>query len=197
MKILVFADPHGSQTAFEKVEKLAKKKKVNYIACVGDITIFEQGLAKIIEQIDKWNIPILMIHGNHEERKIMEHLCKVTRNIRFIHKKAFRVDNVLFLGYGGGGFATEDPEFDLLAKSWKKKIKKDDKVIMVTHQAPYGAVDEVLDMHAGSQSITKFIIDNQPKFCFVGHLHETFDMEEKIGKTRVINPGPYGKVFEV
>ncbi|MBU0461227.1 MAG: metallophosphoesterase [Nanoarchaeota archaeon] len=197
MKILVFADPHGSVSALAKVEKMAKKNKVDYILCAGDISIFEQGLENLMKKIDAWNIPVLMIHGNHEEKSILEYLCNKTKNIKFIHGQAVRLGDVLILAYGGGGFAEYDPKFEKIAEDWENMIQKKDKVILLTHQPPFKAVDKVLDGHAGSKSFAAFIKKIKPLFCFCGHLHENFDREEKLGSTRVIDPGPYGKVFEI
>jgi Icc-related predicted phosphoesterase len=198
MKILAFTDSHGSNSALSKIKKSALKNKVDLIVCAGDISIFEQGIEKIVEKIDSFNIPVLLIHGNHEDEEMMDHIVKQSKNITFLHKKMIKKDSVIFLGYGGGGFSVTDKEFEKVSESWESKISKDSKVILVTHQPPFKAVDEVLlDEHAGSKSIAKFIKKIKPEFCFCGHLHENFEKEEKIGKTRVVNPGPFGMIFKI
>ena len=37
----------------------------------------------------------------------------------------------------------------------------------------------------------------KPDLVISGHLHETAGKEDKIGKTRLINPGPFGKILDV
>ncbi|MFQ5474771.1 MAG: metallophosphoesterase [Candidatus Nanoarchaeia archaeon] len=197
MKILAFADPHNSLTAFEKVSKLAKKAKVDYILCAGDITLFGHNIEAVMKKLNKLPAPVLLIHGNHEDEEVVEFLAKELKNIRFIHGKAIRIGKVLFLAYGGEGFRIRMPEFDQLAKLWKKEIRKRDKIILMLHQPPYGVADLVLDEHAGSKSFTKFIKDVQPALVFCGHLHENFGVEGHIGKSHVVNPGPYGRIFDV
>ena len=197
MKILVFTDPHGSSSAFEKVEKLAKKEKADLILCPGDLTIFEEGLEHWMKKIDKWGLPILLIHGNHEQKSILEYLANKSKNIKFVHKQSYRVGNVLILCFGGEGFGHYHEQFDKIAEDWKDEIKKEDTVILMTHQPPFKIIDEVMGEHTGSKSIAAFIKKVKPKFCFCGHLHEHFDEEEMLKKTRVINTGPYGHVYEV
>ena len=69
----------------------------------------------------------------------------------------------MFLGYGGGGFSTHDPEFEHLAKKWERRMKmlrlfhRNLKTVFVVHAPPYGTkVDLVYGDHVGSKSIRDF-----------------------------------------
>ena len=49
----------------------------------------------------------------------------------------------------------------------------------------------------GSEGIRKSILTFKPDIIFSGHIHEAEGIEEKIGKTKVINIGRKGKIFEI
>lgn len=49
----------------------------------------------------------------------------------------------------------------------------------------------------GSKGIRKAINKFKPDILLSGHIHEAEGIEEKIGKTRVINIGRKGKIIEV
>lgn len=196
MRILAYADLHGSKTGIKKLE--AKSKFADIIISAGDDSIFEQNIKAILAKIDSFGKPVLMIHGNHESKIMLKNLCKYYKNIEFIHEKLYRVDNYVFLGYGGGGFALEDPDFTKWAQSIIPKLKKEDKIILITHAPSYKTeVDLIWDEHCGNKSIRKFIELVDVHLLVCGHLHENAGKEDKIKKTHVINPGPYGKIIEL
>jgi len=198
MKILAFVDLHGNEGILKKIIRLAKNKKVDIIINAGDISMFGRGLDYISSELNKVNIPVLMIPGNHETNKEIKDVCSLFKNLEYIHKKAYRVGDILILGFGGGGFSLVDKEFEKLSKSFEKKIKKKDKVLLVTHAPPYGTkIDKLYKEHVGNKSILKFIKKTKPDVAVSGHLHELSEKEDKVGKTRVINPGPSGKIIEL
>ena len=68
----------------------------------------------------------------------------------------------------------------------------------MTHAPPHNTkLDKIIDGHCGNKSIRSFITKSKPDIAFSGHIHENNGKEDKIGKTRVINPGPYGKIVIV
>lgn len=191
MRILAFVDMHGSLRAYRKIAQ--KAKRVDLIVCAGDISFFEQNIPQIVKKLRDIKKPILIVHGNHETKEVMNLLS--SGNMKFIHKKIHKHKKYNFLGYGGGGFSLTDKEFE----RWTKKIKKGIRnIILVTHAPPHGTkVDRIIETHCGNKSITKFIKKNKPKLVICGHLHENAGVEDKIGKTRVVNPGPFGKVINL
>ena len=66
-------------------------------------------------------------------------------------------------------------------------------LLMVSHQPPYGTVNDQVSpgFHVGSNTIRRFIENHQPLICFTGHIHEGIGIDH-IGKTAVVNPGPAG-----
>jgi len=198
MKILAFADLHSDLKALKTLKKTAKTKKPDIIICAGDISIFGDNFSYFVNELDELNIPFLLIPGNHEDDALIRSSEKLFVNVKDIHKKHFVKDDFLFLGWGGGGFSLIDKDFENAAKKFKKIISKTriKKIVLVTHAPPYKTkVDNIHGSHAGNKSIRNFILDVKPLLAVCGHLHENEGKEDKIGKTRVINPGFEGKVM--
>ena len=195
MIILVFVDTHGNIESLRKLKKKAEKSDL--VLCAGDITIFEDKLKKMLKIINGFGKKILIIHGNHESEEAMRDLCKDYDNIVFLHKEFFEKNNILFAGYGGGGFALEDKEFEKFARKIRNK-REGKQLIMLVHQPPYGnKTDLVVKEHAGNKSYSEFIKKERPVVVICGHLHENENIQDKIGKSLIINPGPEGKLIDV
>ena len=198
MKILAFVDLHGSLNALKKIASVAKKENVDYIICAGDITIFGDSAGYILKKIDAIGKPVMMLHGNHESESSLRNMCSKTKNVKFLHKEVLEVGDYVFLCYGGGGFSLEDKEFEIWSKKAMETIGEDKKIILVTHAPPYGTkLDPILDQPAGNKSIRRFIKLVQPKLAISGHLHENSGASDKIDKTKLINPGPWGMILTV
>ena len=200
MKLLAFTDVHGSTLALRRIEQKTKIQKPDLLVCAGDISIFEHGIVGIIRRLNKLNHKILIIHGNHEREDIFIKFSRLFKNVVSVHKKYYIQDNVLFLGYGGGGFSVVDKEFESLTKKFKEIIKSNEnkRIILITHAPPYKTkVDRLVEGHCGNKSIRNFVEKNKVDLLICGHLHENFGKEDKIKNTKVINPGPFGKILIV
>lgn len=200
MKILTFVDLHASFKAFKKLKEKIKKQKPELIVCAGDLSIFEQGLSYLLKEFNKFKIPFLIVHGNHETPSSTRKLSSKLKNIIFIHNKNYILDDCLFLGYGGSGFFKIDPDFKRLEKKFKSTISKnkDKKIILVTHAPPYRTKTDKIDgRHFGNKTIRQFLKRNRVDLLVCGHFHETAGKEDKVGRVKVINPGPYGKMIRI
>ena len=198
MKVLIFVDLHGDMEELSRIKDKAKDKDIELIICAGDLTLFEKKLDLILFELNKIDKPILIIHGNHETENDVENICSLFDHTIFLHKKTHEVGHHMFIGYGGGGFDIEDSEFRSHAKKIKKKIKKNHKVVLITHAPPHGTkVDYLRKEHKGNKDIRLFIEDVQPVLVVCGHFHENAGTEDMIGRTRIINPGQRGKIVDV
>ena len=193
MQILAFSDIHGNSKALDSV--LKKSKDVDLLVCCGDLTIFEHGITGMMNALNKLNKPVLLIHGNHETDDVVGGLCKKYRNLVFIHKKQFCIEDVCFIGFGGGGFSLRDEE---LEKFMKRLKPKKDKIILATHAPPYGTrLDSMFREHRGCKTVADFIKRFKPIYAFSGHFHENEGRMDKMGKTVLINPGKFGKIIKI
>lgn len=200
MKILVFTDTHGSEVALQKVIRKAKKYKPEIMLCAGDFTIFMHKIEEEMKKINCLKIKTFIIHGNHEDEQKVEELCKNLKNIEFIHKRIVRYGNLLIMGYGGGGFGSEDKEFLVSARTFETFFKKHKncKKLLLLHQPPHrSGIDLVYGEHAGNKTTKTFIDKHKIEFVVAGHLHENSGKEFTMKRTRYINPGPWGKIITI
>ncbi|MBI2557845.1 metallophosphoesterase [Candidatus Woesearchaeota archaeon] len=200
MKILAFTDIHGSLSALKRIRQKVKFQNPDLLVCAGDISLFERGLVNILRKLNKFNKKTIIIHGNHEDDSLFAKYSKSFKNIIFVHKKHFLEQNVLFLGYGGGGFALVDREFERFSARFKDLIKNnlDKKIVFLTHAPPYKTkLDKIMQGHCGNKSFRNFVEKTKVDLMICGHLHENFGKGDKINKTKIINPGPFGKIIEV
>jgi len=196
MKVLIFVDLHGSKKALKKIKE--KASKADLILCAGDLSIFEQNLDFLLFELNKLKKPVYVIHGNHEDEKVLKDLTSMFDNISFIHDKVIEKEGFSIIGFGGGGFSLVDKGFEKSMQKLMKKVKDNNKLILVTHAPPHNTkVDLILEEHCGNKSITSFIKKHKPIIAISGHLHETAGKKDKIKETIVINPGPFGELVDI
>ncbi len=195
MKILAFVDVHEDMKALGSIIK--KSKDVSLLVCAGDLTVFEQNMDLMLSMLNNTGNPVLIIPGNHETSTNLRKACSLFKNIIYLHKRSYKVKNYLFLGHGGGGFSTHNPQFEKIAKIFSKKIIKEKTAVLVSHEPPYGTKLDMINGHCGSKSLRKFIKENNLKLVICGHLHENKNKTDKINDTLIINPGPYGKIIDI
>ena len=68
---------------------------------------------------------------------------------------------------------------------------------MATHVHPAKSLIEKITPFEGSEGVKKAIERFQPDIALCSHIHEAWGIEEKIGKTKLINVGREGRIIEV
>lgn len=190
MKIIAFTDMHSSLKRLIHLENLVKLKKPDLLICAGDLTLFGRNLNLISKRIDSWNIPTLIIPGNHETEEEIKSISKKYKNLKNIHHIIYQKGNYTYFGMGQGGFSRTNKEFESLFSKIKKQINPRTKLAVISHAPPYGTKTDLIDdEYAGSISLRKFIEFAKPVLVVVGHMHECEHTEDKIGTSRIINPG--------
>ena len=200
MKLLVFTDTHGSERAEERIIKKAKRNKPDALLCCGDFTIFMHEPERFLQRMNALNIPLFLIHGNHEDEDEVEKLTTKYEHITFIHNKITRHKNIVVMGYGGDGFSLKDPAFKKIARQFQKELEKHSDAIhiLLLHQPPHkSGIDLIYGEHAGNMTTKEFIEKQKIHVVFAGHLHENSGKEHKDKHTRYINPGPYGRIIRL
>ena len=204
-KILAVGDIHGDIGLVKRLAKQAKKENVDLVIFAGDLTFFGQETKDLIAPFEKIKKPVLLVHGNHEDELTTEFLSQVYSNARNISGAYYLKDDVGIFGAGGGNIVYVTPDNDILKLLEKghDKIKNFKKKIMVTHMHPKGSKIEKISKSIGvlplegSLSLAKAIKKFAPEILICAHVHEASGIEEKIGKTRVINVSRKARVFEI
>jgi len=195
LKILAAGDLHGDPKLARKLAERAEKEKVDLVILNGDITGFVETKNLIKPFIDRHE-KIVFVPGNWDSPDTASFLSKFY-GIKNLDQYYVKYDNVGIFGVGNPGTLTIDEKrtFDRLKKNFEK-VKNLEKKIMVTHMHAAGTKSE-LSGFPGSKGIRKAIEKFKPDLFISGHIHELEGVEEKIGKTRVINVGRKGKIIEI
>jgi len=198
MKILASGDIHGDISLVKKLANQAEKENVDLVILCGDLTLFEQSTRNIVGPFVNKKKKVILIPGNHESVATADFLAELYGATN-LHGCSVKYKNVGLFGCGGaniGPFVTEESEIMSLLEKGYKGIKGVKKKIMVTHVHPSGTMMEKFsDFIPGSKSVRKAIKKFKPDILLCSHVHEAEGIEEKIGKTKVINVGKYGKII--
>ncbi len=198
-KILAVGDIHGDTGLVKKLAEKAKKENIDLVILAGDLTFAERSTKNIIGPFVKAKKQVLLIPGNHESVATADFLAEMYPNTTNIHGYSFIKNNLGVFGAGtvdwGIGSAKNSEIFNLLKKG-NKKIKTSEKKIMVTHMHPRGSKAEFSGFK-GSAAVKKAIKEFKPDIAICSHIHEAAGIEEKIGKTKVINVSRKPKIFEI
>ncbi|MEK6906257.1 MAG: metallophosphoesterase [Nanoarchaeota archaeon] len=198
-KILAFGDIHGDTGLVKRMAEKAKKEDVDLVILTGDLTFAEQSTDNLVGPFLKANKQVLLIHGNHESIATTDFLAEMYTPTKNIHGYSFKKNDVGIFGAGGAdiGFNTikNSEVFDILKKG-HDEIKDMKKKIMVTHMHASNTKSEFSGF-PGSSGIRKAVEKLQPDFLIHSHIHEAEGMEDKIGKTKVINIGRKGRIISI
>ncbi|MEM2707531.1 MAG: metallophosphoesterase [Candidatus Pacearchaeota archaeon] len=204
LKILAAGDIHGDKKLVKKLVEKAEKYNVDLVILTGDITFNEFDTENIIGPFLEKKKKVLLIPGNHETLATIDFLVDLYGpDVKNIHGYSLKIGNVGIFGVGGAVEVgpkftlTEKQIFETLKKGFEK-IKDTKKKIMVTHVHPAESLLEKFSkIVPGSKSVKKAIEYFKPDILLCSHVHEASGLEEKIGKTRVINVGKEGKIIEI
>ena len=196
-KFIVLTDIHGKKENFTLIKE--DLTTADLVILCGDITHFgERENSKIIlEELEKYNCNIIGVIGNCDFPAVGKYLTEKDYNIS---KESASKFGITFIGLSGSlktpaitpneyheGHYREELKWKLLSTK-----PRNEEVILVTHQPPYGTINDKVPsgVHSGSLEIRRFIEEIQPLICLTGHIHEGTGMDY-IGKTLIVNPGAF------
>ena len=197
-KILAVGDIHGDTGLVKKLAEKAKKENVDLVILAGDLTLMEMQTKNLIGPFVKAKKEVLIIPGNHETVATTDFLAELY-GIKNIHGYSFTKGDIGIFGAGGGDIGIhqiKDSEIFELLKKGNQRIKDSKKKIMVTHMHHHGSKSEFSGFE-GSKAVRKAIEEFHPDVLISAHIHEAGGIEEKIGKTKIINVSRKPKVFEI
>ena len=199
LRILAAGDFHADNKAAKNLAELAEKENVDIVILNGDI-VEEDKTEGIIGPFLAKNKKVFILPGNHETIATTDFLAELY-NITNLHGYAVKYHDIGLFGCGGADVGltsfTDEEEFNTLKKSYER-IKDMPKKIMVTHIHPSETnMEKFSQFVRGSKGLRKAIETFKPEILICGHVHEAEGIEERIGKTLVMNVGRKGKIFEL
>ncbi len=200
MRILSVGDLHGDRSLAQRLAKLAAEKRVDLVLVCGDFTFFDKEPKGIIGPFLERKKKILLVPGNHDSLATTDELLK-TYPVKSLHGYSARYEDVGFFGCGKANIGTErldEAEIHETLKKAHRHIGYLQKRVMVTHVHPSGTMmEQFTTFFPGSPGVRKAIEELQPDIAFCSHVHEAEGIEERIGKTRVINVGRRGFILDI
>lgn len=168
------------------------------VIVTGDLTQFgdEEKARKVIDAVKVINPNVLAQVGNLDSLEIDRFLTREGINI---HGSGRVIDDVGIFGSGGSGTTpfhtpvefSENELRDALEKGYRD-VKDSQVKILISHAPPINTEVDMIPSgtHVGSRAVREFIEKYQPDLCITGHIHEASG-EDSIGRTKIINPGPF------
>ena len=196
LKILAAGDIHGDSSISKRLAEKAQKEKVDLVILTGDLTGMNQTNNIIKPFLDKKQ-KVIFIPGNWESKADADIISK-KYNIKNLEDKYAIYKHVGIIGIGNPDwtlFPDDAKTFGRLKKDFDK-IKNLEKKIIISHLHAAGTKSELSGI-PGIESLREAIDKFQPDLFIHSHIHELEGIEEKIGKTRVVNVGKKGKIFEI
>jgi len=198
VKITVLSDIHGDLTNLNSGKDILNSSDITIVS--GDLT--KRGdlkeLTEVITSLAEYTKKLLVIPGNMDGKEAIVVLDKLNVSI---HNKQTIINNIGFVGFGSSTPTPFGTPFELSEKeivqgletNFHNLLKQNPKkTVVISHNPPYNTkVDKVLlGAHVGSKEIRKFIENHSPDIFLSGHIHEAVGVD-KIGKTILLNPGPF------
>jgi len=199
LRIFAAGDVHGDTSLVKKLAEKAKKARADLVILAGDLTLADGSAEGLIGPFVKAGKKVLLIPGNHETLATANFLAEMYPNTKNIHGYSFKQGDVGIFGAGGadiGITAVSENEMMKTLNKAHKGVEKTRKKIMITHMHAKGSKSELTGFE-GSKSVRKAVEKFKPDLFIHSHIHEAEGIEEKIGKTRVLNVGRRGKIIEV
>ena len=193
LRILAAADLHGSLDIAKKLAQKGKREKVDLVVLAGDLNGYEEGNKEILEPFRKMRQKVIFVPGNWDFDEECEMFKKSGKNI---HNYYVTYGGVGIVGIGSPNWKMnlDNKDFNRMKKNFEK-IKPERK-ILVSHLHPHGTKAEFSGI-PGDKILRKAVEDFKPDLLIAAHIHESEGIEDKIGKTKVIQVGRKGKILEI
>lgn len=196
VRILAAGDFHGDVSTAKYLAEKALKEKADIIILNGDI-VEEENVENIVGHFKGTGKPVFLVPGNHDF--LATDFLAEKYDVKNLHGSTVYYEGVAISGCGGANIGLHMLSEEEIYETVKKtQPRKSDKKILVTHVHPSQTKMEKFSQFVpGSDGLKKAIDSFKPDIVLCGHVHEAEGIEEKVGKTRVINVGKKGKILEL
>lgn len=193
LRILAAADLHGDVDIAKRLSAKGLKEKVDLVVLAGDIYGYAEGEPGILELFRKAGQKVLFVPGNCDFDEEHERLRKMGKSI---HNYYVTYGDVGIAGIGSPNWKLSLDDGDLVAIRNNFERMKPKKRILVSHLHAAGTMAEFSGI-AGEEILRDAVKEFKPNLLISAHIHEAEGIEDRIGKTRVVQVGRRGKIIEV
>lgn len=193
LKILAAGDLHGSLDIAKKLSEKGKQEKVDLVILAGDIYGYSKGKKGILEPFRKAKQKVVFVPGNCD---FDEECIMLAREGKSIHNYYVTYGEVGIAGIGNPNWKLSLDIEDLKEIKRNFEKMKPAKKILVSHLHASGTIAEFSGI-PGDIILRKAVKDFKPDLLIAAHIHESEGIEDKIGKTRVVQVGRKGKILEI
>lgn len=195
MRIVYAVDVHENYAAVAQVAKAAGA--VDLLIIGGDITTAgsAEDAATAVESWRLLPMRLLAVAGNMDSAAIDARLTALGITL---DGRGVTIGDVGFFGVSAGPKSPLHTPYEITEEQIAERIEagyaevKNCRVrIFCPHAPPKDTTCDRIHsgLHVGSTAVRAFIEREQPDLVLCGHIHESRG-EDRIGKTRVVNPGP-------
>jgi Icc-related predicted phosphoesterase len=205
VRILAFTDPHGEEKALREILALAESAKPDLVVCSGDVSFFGQDYDTFLRDLAVLRCPVYFVPGNHETPSVAKELTTFFPYLKDVTFQMLEVAGVRLTGLPGTDAFWPGARLDesLRAKAVGAGESGDltRPLVLLTHYPPSGtAVSGTTVMTSdsgGSRLVGQIVEALRPALVVCGHYHQDFGKEAHVGPTRVVNPGPGGRLLDL
>ena len=194
-RILAFSDLHLARSRARDIVEAARE--ADLVIGAGDFCNMRVGLDEAMELL--WTIAdkAVYVPGNAESAEELKRATEAT----VLHGEACETHDLKIFGIGYAIPVTPFGEWscdlsESAAAAMLDRMETAD--ILISHSPPKGVVDrDRAGRSLGSRAVQAAIDRVQPRYCFCGHIHDSWGKTGKIGQTEVRNLGPTVNWFEI
>ena len=205
VRILAFTDPHGEDKALREILSLAAAGKPDLIVCSGDVSFFGRDCDTFLRDLDALRCPVYFVPGNHETPSVAKELTAVYPYLKDMTFRMLEVAGVRMTGLPGTDAfwpgTRPDPGLRAKAVGVGESGDRAKPLVLLTHFPPSGTAVSGTALPSpdsgGSRLVRQVVKSLRPALVVCGHYHQDFGKEAHVGQTRVVNPGPGGRILDL
>ena len=197
MKLLVFSDIHNDRQALERLVAM----DADYYIGAGDLVSWARGLDAMAAILKPRGERVWLLPGNHESDNDIASLCG-RFGFRAFHGRSEPIGGVNVAGLGYSSPTPFNTPGEYTEQQIAAKLQAFDSLqplVLICHAPPKSTPLDCIrpGVHAGSESVRRFIEQHQPRYFFCGHVHEAEGVEVSLGATRAVNVGKKGFLLDL
>ena len=197
MRIQVFSDIHGDMESLRRA--IAVPADI-YIAA-GDLVTWPAPLDPCGRVLAPLGERLWVMPGNNETAEQVERFCEL-HGFRNFHEVRYEIEGTHFAGLGYSNPTPFDTPGEYSEEDLAERLARFANLhpqVLVCHAPPFDTTsDEAAPgLHFGSTAVRSYIDEQQPSYCFCGHIHEGAGRVDRVGATTVVNVGKPGYILEL